>query len=311
MPSDALSLDPSLFVKPEVPFSQIAAAMAALGWTAAPDEPAPEPAHAGWSWRGRRPVVHYSWDPSVGLRLLDVGSAPPAMRAAIAQALPLLHPGEVEAMLQVADTPRVLLALRAAREAERLELVAAIAALRAHGDPAVARAAAEAHEELRRKAEIRVKATILMRGLVSQTQPLLRDLAGGDPARVEALRPRPEEVARLFHPEVAQAAVTAYEALWRDPPRVRVGAEATEIDATAAPAGMFRSKNELSWAFPGGYRQIAGWLEPSRVWLCWRYRRPGATTGMSYDGLVWTGARWVWCPRPYRILEEILRGRAA
>jgi hypothetical protein len=74
-----------------------------------------------------------------------------------------------------------------------------------------------------------------------------------------------------------------------------------EVSSTA-PA-LLRSPGHPSWEFPGGYRAIAGFLEPSRIWLCWQYHPPGGA-GISYDGLVWQGERWVWFPKPWRMVER-------
>jgi hypothetical protein len=72
---------------------------------------------------------------------------------------------------------------------------------------------------------------------------------------------------------------------------------------------MLRSPNQLSRHFPGGYRAIAGYLRAERVWLCWRYAAHGAERGTLYDGLVQLEGRWLWCPKPYRVVGEVLRAR--
>ena len=74
-----------------------------------------------------------------------------------------------------------------------------------------------------------------------------------------------------------------------------------------APAGMFESDNELSRHFPGGYRGISSLLNPHRVWVRWKYVRPGESSGMAYDGLVWLDDHWAWFPKPYRPLASLAR----
>jgi hypothetical protein len=65
---------------------------------------------------------------------------------------------------------------------------------------------------------------------------------------------------------------------------------------------MLASDNELSRPFPGGYRAIAAKLNPNRIWVRWKFCRPGETAGMAYDGLVWVDDHWAWFPKPYRAL---------
>jgi hypothetical protein len=60
----------------------------------------------------------------------------------------------------------------------------------------------------------------------------------------------------------------------------------------------------MSRPFPGGYRSVAGLLTPTRVWVAWRYRSPGSSTGLSYDGLVWCDDHWAFFPKPYRVLTS-------
>src|SRR5437667_82451 len=78
--------------------------------------------------------------------------------------------------------------------------------------------------------------------------------------------------------------------------------EQTALLCYVAPAGMLAEENELSWYFPGGYRAIAPWLNPHRVWVRWKHVKPGETSGLAYDGLVWIDDHWTWFPKPYRAL---------
>jgi hypothetical protein len=59
---------------------------------------------------------------------------------------------------------------------------------------------------------------------------------------------------------------------------------------------------DLVRPFPEGYHAIVPLLDPHRVWVCWKYTRPGAASGLAYDGLVWCDDHWAWFPKPYRML---------
>lgn len=77
----------------------------------------------------------------------------------------------------------------------------------------------------------------------------------------------------------------------------------TELVVNLSPAAMLGAENELSCHFPGGYRKIAAHLDPQRVWVAWKYRRPGESSGMAFDGLVRVDDHWAWFPKPYRVVS--------
>jgi hypothetical protein len=132
----------------------------------------------------------------------------------------------------------------------------------------------------------------------------LRDENGA--ARLAALRPRPEDYAKVFTADAAEAARDAFTRFWEASPPVRAPDSAqTELSLWVAPAGMLDEENLLSRQFPGGYRGLARWLNPHRVWLAWRFSKPGAIGGLSYDGLVWCDDHWAWFPRPYLVLRDL------
>lgn len=124
------------------------------------------------------------------------------------------------------------------------------------------------------------------------------------------MRPRAEDFARVFRPEVAEAARAAYEKLWRSPPELdRLDSGQLTLRVDASPAGMLAEENELSNHFPGGYRALAPYLIPDRIWFVWRYVRVGEKSGMRYEGVVMLDDRWVWFPKPYRVIGELLESR--
>ena len=88
-----------------------------------------------------------------------------------------------------------------------------------------------------------------------QLDPILHavgaDRTGG---AARALRPRPEDYARVFVASTVAVARSKYEELWAEPLELAFPSGAqTQILAHVAPAGMLADDNELSWRFPGGY----------------------------------------------------------
>ncbi|MGM0576562.1 MAG: hypothetical protein ACQEXJ_12605 [Myxococcota bacterium] len=121
-----------------------------------------------------------------------------------------------------------------------------------------------------------------------------------------ALRPEPEDYARVFRGEAAETARRGYEAVWASgPPGPPVpGPARTELRVHALVASTLLDEEATRVHFPGGYRRIADQLVPVRIWVVWEYLEPGRSHGMRYDGLVRVGdARWAWFPKPWRILD--------
>jgi hypothetical protein len=140
--------------------------------------------------------------------------------------------------------------------------------------------------------------------LRTQLEPILwaiaRDTSG---AMAAALQPRDGDYDRVFTAEAAPIARRAYAQVFETAgiPRPADPGQ-TRLLSFLAPAGMLASKNELSRPFPGGYRAIADKLNPHRIWVRWKFCRPGETAGMAFDGLVWVDDHWAWFPKPYRAL---------
>lgn len=144
--------------------------------------------------------------------------------------------------------------------------------------------------------------------LRQQLTPLLHALGRDrDGSLTAQLRPRPEDYARAFLPQYAEAARTAFEAIWAEPPRISPALPGSELKLNIAPAGMLADDNALSWNFPGGYRSVAPLLNPHRVWAAWKLIAPGKSAGMAYDGLVWLDDHWAWFPKPYRVLASLIK----
>jgi hypothetical protein len=108
----------------------------------------------------------------------------------------------------------------------------------------------------------------------------------------------------LFDENLATVAARAVAAVYGQRMRVAVEPDA-RIEVFPCLAGLLRWPNPLSEKFPRGYRDIAGWMQPHRVWLCWAVTTAGGAT-VRYDGLVWLHGRWLWMPGIYRYLAPYL-----
>lgn len=153
-------------------------------------------------------------------------------------------------------------------------------------------------------AEARAGALVWADVIRAQLTELLERLPH-EPDLVRTLQPRDEDFDKVFVPQVVERARAAYASMWQAGLEVDAPPDTSCADHIyVAPAGMLSEENELSRPFPGGYRTVAEWLDPRRVWICWRYVAPGESSGMHYDGLVWCDDHWAWFPKPYRALAQ-------
>jgi hypothetical protein len=152
-------MDVTLVVHPKVTFAQLGVALARLGWTrgrdalAAPPIIPDEPEFASWSARGRDAQISYTFNPVVHLRVLVFyGERADTHRSEVDRAIPTLGIEELPELLHSADARTALLGILAAREMRAFTLLNLVEPLRVHREPAVARAAENACEELLRQA---------------------------------------------------------------------------------------------------------------------------------------------------------------
>jgi hypothetical protein len=154
--------------------------------------------------------------------------------------------------------------------------------------------------------DVRIRALAVAEVIKATVEPILASLAKDETGEVlESLRPLDEDYAKVFLPQAVETARAGFGRVWRERPDLDLPGAGFEVLVFVAPAGMLQDDNELSRHFPGGYRSIAGLLNSSRIWVAWKYVRPGESSGVAYDGLVWCDERWIWLPKPHRVLAAL------
>lgn len=251
--------------------------------------------------------IAYTFNPVCRLRVIEAGEG---MDAVLAR-LPLVEDVDIASWLDATQEREVLRGILATRLHPGSALLARVDTLQAHPVPAVAAAARQLTAEFRQVSEDLsvLAATSALRLIEAELRPLLQALANDVDGKLSAgLRPRPGDPALAFTADIAPAVEQAYDAIWRESPRVDPFPVVGELRIHLAPAGMLAEENALSRHFPSGYRAIAPWLQPHCVWASWKYLKPGHDAGMAYDGLVWLRDHWAWFPKPYRALRGLVEG---
>ncbi|MEM7423711.1 MAG: hypothetical protein AAF334_08295, partial [Pseudomonadota bacterium] len=140
--------------------------------------------------------------------------------------------------------------------------------------------------------------------VAESVRPMLNEMPKSKGAQIARdLVPAIGDFGAVFFPRLAEQAAAGYRRAWPDMPEVDPLDRWNDLEVHAASAGLFQTSNLLSDRFPGAYAKIADKLEPHCVWLCWRYVTQPDGSGAFYDGLVWTGGRWVWFPKPWRYFD--------
>ncbi|HEU5218785.1 MAG TPA: hypothetical protein VFU23_09005 [Gemmatimonadales bacterium] len=311
---DPYQLGQVLLVAPEVSFAELDRDLQATGFERDREVggggPSPlvsgEPELAGWTWRGGKPLITYTFNPVVKLRLLDVGYVPPALRGTIAARVKLLEPAEVRPGLQSPDVLTRLRSLWAAAETDRLDLMETAKKMREDPDGVVAKAARDVAAKLQRAFETRVGVLANLRLLAESARGFLHRL--NERPYVAGLAPRRSDIPLLFDEDIAGPVADSVIAEWERPPVADPGEAYPELKITAATAGLLRFPSELSDPFPRGYRDIAPWMVPNRVWMTWAWSN--ASGGMvRYDGLVWMDDHWAWLPRAFEYVGRVLEAK--
>ncbi len=122
-------------------------------------------------------------------------------------------------------------------------------------------------------------------------------------ALTASLLPSPEDIRAVYDEPLASGLIAAYEGRLVPGVEIGPGEGQSTLLTWAASTGELRAGGDAMRYFPMGYRDVAQYMKPGLTMLRFKFVRPGESSGMAYDGLVWVNGRWVWIPKPWRGLE--------
>ncbi len=120
------------------------------------------------------------------------------------------------------------------------------------------------------------------------------------------LRPREEDYARVFTEAAVTIARDNYERLWTNITPIQGKPTHSVVLAWIALSQNLGGPDGEH--FPGGYQKILDRLQPNIPWIAWKFVAPGQVHGMAYDGLVRLDDRWVWFPKPWKLIVRNTSG---
>lgn len=310
MKRDPHSLPQSLVLTMDHDFDAVRAALLACGFsetTAGLRRAGRTPRKAAFAMANGLPTALYTHAAPAALGMLHLATTPPALRAKIADSVPWVTPSRLPALLNSGDPQQQMFALWAAHADERVEMLHDIRTLAAQASGQIKTEADRIARALGALAQAHLETLVGTQLIAQSALPLIAEFQ--DRAFLQHHLPKPEDCAHLFVPAIAdQVADALADQIWptRGIPAPPAGIE----DVFAGPAGLLRWPNMVSDQFPRGYRTIAGWMQPGRIWMGWRGHLPSGGT-VRFDGLVFANDRWIFFPKPYRVLMPLLPDFAA
>lgn len=123
-------------------------------------------------------------------------------------------------------------------------------------------------------------------------------------ALTRTLQPTDADYAAAFDGTLAEKAEAYFHEVWRKP---EGGVEAregqTELRLRSAATADFKAANERARMFPEGWKRVAPLLKDGLIWYRFSFVKPGAASGMKYDGLTHVNGHWAIFPKPWRALK--------
>lgn len=149
------------------------------------------------------------------------------------------------------------------------------------------------------------------RELEAEGKELLKkflDPATDKAALTWSLKPRPEDVRAAYREPLASALIAGYDRLFK--PGVAIGGKPGQTDMRTLFTHFSALKNgePVLREFPGGYKKVLPYMITAPgsdpVIARFKFVKPGETLGMAFDGLIHVNGRWVFMPKPWRVIPQ-------
>ena len=123
-------------------------------------------------------------------------------------------------------------------------------------------------------------------------------------ALTATLRPTEADIRAVYAPALADKLIPAYAAMFVPGAAIGPKPGQSEILSWRTTTGSLKRGEPALEDFPGGYQDVRPYLQGEFPIVRFKFVKPGKTTGMAYDGLIHLNGRWVFMPKPWRMLAE-------
>lgn len=124
-------------------------------------------------------------------------------------------------------------------------------------------------------------------------------------ALTKELKPTTADYEAVFEPEFAKKLEAAQAGMWSSGKAALAPKEGqTELLLHSATTEQLKAwPKEVSDNFPGGYKRAAAKFKDGLTVYRFKFVKPGETTGMAFDGLVFVNGNWRLFPKPWQAVE--------
>lgn len=122
-------------------------------------------------------------------------------------------------------------------------------------------------------------------------------------AMTAQMRPTEAEIRAVYAAPLADRLIAAYAEMFK--PGVAIGPNPgqTEVLLWGSTTDALRAGAPALADFPGGYKEVQGFLQGSHPIFRFKFVEPGEQLGMAFDGLIFINNRYVLMPKPWRVMN--------
>ena len=123
-------------------------------------------------------------------------------------------------------------------------------------------------------------------------------------ALTRALEPTESDIRAVYTDPLAANMARVYPQVWADAENLTITPKPgqTEVLLWYATTDKLIAKDPILDKFPGGYADVLTYMRPGFPIVRFKFVRPGESTGLAYDGLIFVNDHWVLMPKPWRLL---------
>lgn len=118
-----------------------------------------------------------------------------------------------------------------------------------------------------------------------------------------ALKPTDAEIRSVYAEPLASKLIALYAQMYQPGVKLEPKPEYTDLWLVRATTAQMRRGDAVLRDFPGGYKKVRGAMLGDYPVVYFKFVRPGETSGLAFDGLVYVNSRWVLMPKPWRALD--------
>ena len=118
-----------------------------------------------------------------------------------------------------------------------------------------------------------------------------------------ALKPTDADVKAVYGEPLGSKLAAFYAQMFK--PGTAIGPKdgQTELLYVYATTAQIKAGAPVAGEFPGGYAKVAQYMIKDVPIVRFKFVKPGETTGMAFDGLMYVNGRWVFMPKPWNAGE--------